>query len=155
MMQPGIIVVPVRRQIHFQNPAHAGNILLEVPALLPGAVVGDPRLDLVRDDAAGIGSRRGHRFGAQVIVEDAPLAQRLVVHFLILDGVLMATGRDAPGMEVIELFVFGVAGDDLCILAPLGTQNLHHPALPFGGPAVRTNGHQRSSNSTTASVFAG
>ena len=142
MMQPGRIVVPVRRQIDFENPVHAGNVSLKIPGLFLRPIGGYVTLDLVGDDSPRIGSGRCSRLSAEIIVEDSPLPQRLVVYFLILDGVLMTIGTDAPGMEVIELFVFGVAGNDLRVLATAGAQDLEHPPLPFRGPAIGRHGDQ-------------
>ena len=142
MMQPRLIVVPVRRQIDFENPARSGNVSLKVPGFLLRAVGGYMALDLVGDDSARIRSGRCHRPGAKIIVEDAPLPQRLVVYLLILDGELVTVGANAPGMKEIKLFVFGVAGNNLCILAAPRTQDLKHPPFPLCGPAIGRHGDQ-------------
>src|SRR3984957_1955139 len=142
MMQPGRIVVPVHWQIYFENGAIRGNVSLEAPGLFLSAIPGNMTLDLVGDDPARIGPGWFNNFSSKIIVEDSPLPQRLIAHILILDGVLMSIRADAPGMKVVQLFILGVMGNNLCILAATGAQDLKHAPFPLGSLTGGGHGDQ-------------
>src|ERR1700678_3528145 len=99
-------------------------------------------LNLVGDDPARIGSGWFNNLSSKIIVEDSPFAQRLVAYFLILDRVLVAIRTNTPGMEIVKLFILGIVGNNLCILAAPGPQDLEHAPLPFGSLAVGRHGDE-------------
>ena len=75
-----------------------------------------------------------HYFSSNVVTQDPPLPQRLVVDILVLDRILMAIGANAPSMEArFSFVVLRIPGHNLRILSPLRTKDLDDFAL---SPAV-------------------
>ncbi len=137
-VSPNSAVGEARREFEGEGLVEVGNVVLEEPCLL-GEVGMGALLVLVGDDAAWIpaGSFGDANF---VVFEEIPDAVAVFGHLVVLDGILVAVGADAPDVHG-ENFGVLIEGDRDDGLSPaLGAEDLDDMAVVLDGAAVRGDG---------------
>jgi len=116
-----------------------GKIRLEEPCLF-GEVGMDALLVLVGDDATGIAT--GCIGGLDLVVlEEVSLAGIAILdHLIVLDGILVAVGADAPDMEGEDSSVLVEGNGDDALLATLRAKDFDDVAIVFDGGTVGGDG---------------
>ena len=97
-------------------------------------------LVLVGDDAAGVAAGSVGGSDLEVHEEIALTGIAVLDHLVVLDGVLVAVGADAPDVHGEDLGVLVEGDGDDALFPALGAENFDDVPVVLDGAAVRGDG---------------